>query len=394
MGDGASPVVTGIGVVSPIGSSVGAFWHSLLTGRSGVRPVRSFATGAYPTNVGCEVDEELPAAPAEVGRAARLAAAAGEEALEHARLAPEERAKAALVVGTTMGESCWLEAWDPADVVEGPAAVPADELLRSGPDQVGLDAARLLGLGGRTSMLAGACAAGNYALARAVDLIRLGREEHVLAGGTDAFSRTAYTGFARLGALARSTCRPFSRDRDGLVLGEGAAMLLVERSDSARARGVPVLAEVAGYGLASDAHHIVTPEPEGDGLRRALATALEDAGVSPGDVDYVSAHGTGTPANDAAEVAAVRSVFGTSRPPMSSIKALTGHGLGAASALEAVACVQALRERVIPPTWNHAGPDPDCDWDVVPNRPRRATVRVAVNNASAFGGNNAVVVLR
>lgn len=389
-----TPVVTGMGVVSPVGSTVSRFWHSLLTGRSGARRVSSFATGAYPTDVGCEVEEELPPAPSETGRAARLAAVAGEEALLRAGLLPEERDATALCVGTTMGESCWLEGWAPEQVVAGPEAVPAEELLHSGPDQVGLDAARLLGLGGRVSVLAGACAAGNYALARAADLVRLGRAERVLAGGTDAFSRTAYTGFARLGALARSTCRPFSVDRDGIVLGEGAAMLLVESSESARARGATELAEVAGCGLTSDAHHIVSPEPEGEGLRRALEAALDEARVRPGEVDYICAHGTGTLANDRAEVAAARAVFGGEGPPMSSIKALTGHGLGAASALEAVACVCALREQTAPPTWNFTAPDPHCAWDVVPNEPRALPIRVAVNSAAAFGGNNAVVVLR
>jgi 3-oxoacyl-[acyl-carrier-protein] synthase II len=391
----ASPVVTGLGVVSPIGATVAEFWRSLLTGRSGAGRVRSFDASPYPADVGCEVRSELPPAPSAVGRVARLAAEAGRQALAQAGIGDEDREETALCVGTTMGESCWLEAWPAEAVAAGPAAVPADELLRSGPDQVGLDAALLLGLRGLVSVLAGACAAGNYALGRAAELVRLGRAERVLAGGTDAFSRTAYTGFAQLGALARSACRPFSVDRDGIVLGEGAAMLLVESRECARARGAPVLAELAGYGLSADAHHIVSPEPGGDGLRRALEAALDDAGVRPADVDYVCAHGTGTPANDQAEVAAARAVFGNGgSPPMSSIKALTGHGLGAASALEAVACVQALRSRTAPPTWNFTAPDPSCVWDVVPNGPRRAPLRVVANSASAFGGNNAVVVFR
>jgi 3-oxoacyl-[acyl-carrier-protein] synthase II len=244
------------------------------------------------------------------------------------------------------------------------------------------------------TVLAGACAAGNYALGHALDLVRLGRADTVLAGGTDSFSRVAFTGFARLGALAPDACRPFSADRSGLVLGEGAAFLVVESATAAAARGAAVLAELVGIGLSGDAFHIVSPDPQGRGAARAMAAALEDARIPPGDVDYLSAHGTGTPANDLAEVAAARSVFGDEGPPMSSIKALTGHGLGASSALEAVACVRALQEQVVPPTWNFTRPDPACAWDVIPNEPRERELGVVVSNAYAFGGANASVVLR
>jgi 3-oxoacyl-[acyl-carrier-protein] synthase II len=291
-----------------------------------------------------------------------------------------------------MGESCWLESWEPADVRSG--AVRAEELVRSGPDQVGRDIASELSLGGRVAVLAGACAAGNYALGHALDLVRLGRADAVLAGGTDAFSRVAFTGFARLGALAVEACRPFSADRDGLVLGEGAAMLVVESAASAAARGAVPLAELAGIGLSGDAFHIVSPDPQGRGAARAMKAALEDAGVERGEIGYLSAHGTGTPANDRAEVAAARAVFGKQGPPMSSIKALTGHGLGAASALEAVACVQALRTHIAPPTWNFTRVDPECDWDAIPNEPRELELGVVLSNAYAFGGANASLVLR
>jgi 3-oxoacyl-[acyl-carrier-protein] synthase II len=384
-------VITGLGVVSPVGVDVEAFWSALLSGATGVAEVESFDTSDYPSRIGCEV-RGLPlesASEPRPGRAALLAAAAGRQALAQARLSGTD---VSLSIGTTMGESCWLEAWDPADVRSG--AVPAEELVRSGPDQVGRDVASELGLGGRVVVLAGACAAGNYALGHALDLVRLGRANAVLAGGTDAFSRVAFTGFARLGALATEACRPFSADRDGLVLGEGAALLVIESATEAAARGAEPLAELAGIGLSGDAFHIVSPDPHGRGAARAMEAALEDAGANRGEVGYLSAHGTGTPANDRAEVAAARAVFGTSGPPMSSIKAITGHGLGAASALEAVACVRALREQIAPPTWNFTHAGPDCDWDPIPNEPRELELGVVISNAYAFGGANASLVLR
>ena len=373
---------------------VEAFWAALLSGTTGAAQVESFDTSSFPSRIGCEVRglELESASEPPPGRAALLAAAAGRQALAQAGLAGASRAGVAVSIGTTMGESCWLEGWDPADVRA--RTVPAEELVRSGPDQVGRDVAAELGLGGRITVLAGACAAGNYALGHALDLVRLGRADTVLAGGTDAFSRVAFTGFARLGALATDTCRPFSANRDGLVLGEGAALLVVESATSAAARGAEPLAELAGIGLSCDAFHIVSPDPDGRGAARAMVAALEDAGAAPGEVGYLSAHGPGPPANDRAEVAAARAVFEKRGPPMSSIKAITGHGLGAASALEAVACVEALRTQIAPPTWNFTQPDPDCDWDAIPNEPRELDLGVVVSNAYAFGGANASLVLR
>jgi len=391
-----TPVITGMGVVSPIGADPGQLWASLLEGRSGVAPVRSFDTSPFPTHVGCEIREApllSPAAPAP-GRASLLAATAGLQALEEAGLESADLSETGLCIGTTMGEACWLEAWPPEAVAAGPAAVPAEELLRSGPDRVGMDVSRLLRLRGPVVALGAACAAGNYAIARATDLVRAGRIERVLAGGTDAFSRVAFVGFSRLGALAAESCRPFSADRDGIVLAEGAGMVLVEALGAARARGAAPLAEVAGVGLSCDAHHIVSPHPKGAGAVRAMRAALDDAALEPGDVDYVCAHGTGTPAGDRAEVAAADTLFGDRMVPMSSIKALTGHAMGGASAIEAVACLLALRHQVAPPTWNLTAPDAECDWDVVADGPRPATLGLVMNNAYAFGGNNASVLFR
>lgn len=390
-------MVTGIGVVSPIGDNCGAFWSSLMSGQCGVAPIRSFDAAPFPVHIGCQVPARVWLAASDhsppPGRTTRLAATAGLQAIRQAGIDGDDLASTALCVGTTMGESCWIEGW-PEDLVRNDT-FPAEELMRSGPDEVGRRTAALLGLGGRVTTVAGACAAGNYAIGLGLDLIRSGRAERVLAGGADAFSRVAFTGFGCLGALTATACRPFSADRDGIVLGEGAGMLVLESLESARRRSALPLAEVAGYGLSSDAHHIVRPKPDGDGMVRAMRAALQDAGRSPDDVDYVCAHGTGTPANDRAEAAAVSALFGADlakAPPMSSIKALTGHGLGAASALEAIACVLALQHETIPPTWNFRELDPNAAWDVVPNAPRPQSLHVVLNNAAAFGGNNSAVV--
>lgn len=390
--------VTGIGVVTPIGASPEAVWTSLMAGTSGVAPVRSFDTSRHRTHIGCEIPPDVVLAGGgddlSTGRTARLAATAGLQAARGAKLSSAELDSTAFCFGTTMGESCWIENWDSEDVVNGTFA--AGELLHSAADDAAYRAAGILGIGGQVTTVAGACAAGNYAIGLGLDLIRSGRADRVLAGGADAFSRVAFTGFDSLGALARESCRPFNADRDGLVLGEGAGMLLLESLSAARRRQASPLALVAGYGLSCDAHHIVSPPPGGEGMLRAMRAALDDAGLDPAEIDWICAHGTGTVANDRAEVAAANALYANEpagkRPPMSSIKALTGHGLGAASAIEAVACVLALRRQVIPPTWN-AG-QPDSGWDVVADGPRSARLRAVLNNAAAFGGNNSAVLFQ
>jgi 3-oxoacyl-[acyl-carrier-protein] synthase II len=243
-------------------------------------------------------------------------------------------------------------------------------------------------------MIPTACAAGNYAIAHAVDVLRAGRADVMLAGGADAFSRITYTGFHRLGAIAPERCQPFDRNRKGMIPGEGAALLVLEPLERALARGARVYAELAGYGLSCDAHHMTAAHPEGDGAARAMERALADAGASPGEVDYISAHGTGTPTNDRLEILAVRRVFGEAarRTPMSSIKSMIGHTMGAASAIEAAVCALAVAEGRIPPTMNLEEPEEDLDF--VPNAAREHRVGLAMNNAYAFGGNNASVILR
>ena len=383
-------VVTALGVLSPLGRGPVATFDAALTGRSGVTRTADGRLVAKVTGLDAPGPVRTSDGRPLRGRATALAATAGRDALAGIELGTVD-----LVVGTTMGEPSWIDTWPDAEAAL--STVPAEralELLGGTPEALARDVANELGVGGRVAAVGGACAAGNFALARALDDVRSGRSSQVLAGGVDAFSRTALIGFARLGALAEEGCRPFGLGRQGLVLGEGAAFLLVEELGSALARGAEPLAELAGAGLSCDAHHPTSPHPEGAGAARAVRAALSDAGVGPDDVGWVSAHGTGTPANDRAEVLALRTVFTERRPPASSVKSLSGHGLGAASAIEAVLAVQALGSGCLPPTWHVGEQDPECDWDVMSDGPRSLEGDVVLNQAYAFGGCNAVTVFR
>jgi len=394
--------VTGLGLVTPVGAGRQEVWEGLLAGRSGFAPVESFDTKAFTTHLGAEVRGFDPSPwvrrqeAAALGRASQLAIAAARMALEDAGLDPEAVApdRAGVAMGTTSGEPREVERFDDRFL--------AGELEKVGPEFISLypchmiaaHVARELGFAGPNTMIPTACAAGNYAIANAMDTLRAGRADVMLAGGADAFSRITYTGFHRLGAIAPERCQPFDRNRKGMIPGEGAAVLVLEPLERAVARGAWVYAELAGYGLSCDAHHMTAAHPEGEGAARAMERALADAGASPEEVSYISAHGTGTPTNDRLEVLAVKRVFGEAarRTPMSSIKSMIGHTMGAASAIEAAVCALAVAEDRIPPTMSLEEPEEELDF--VPNAARRHPVRLAMNNAYAFGGNNASVLLR
>jgi len=253
---------------------------------------------------------------------------------------------------------------------------------------------REFNLTGPNLMFSTACAAGNYAIGYGFDLIRLGRADLIFAGGSDPFSRVAYTGFNQFGAVAPEKCQPFDKNRRGMMVAEGAGILIIESLEHAARRNAPIYAEISGYGLSCDAHHITLPSVEG--VTRCMLQALRQTGTGIHEIDYISAHGTGTLANDRTECAAIRDVFGlrTQRIPVSSIKSMLGHTMGAASALEAIACSLTVKNNVIPPTINYETPDPECDIDCVPNQAREQEVNIALNNSYAFGGNNASLVLR
>jgi 3-oxoacyl-[acyl-carrier-protein] synthase II len=395
-------VVTGIGVVTPVGTGREAFWRALLAGESGIGPVASFDPSRFKVRLGAEVRGFDPTPwcrrvdPAQTGRAAQMAVAAARLAVADAGLADDEVAgeRTGVAMGTTSGEPLEVERFDDELLAGGHAAVGPQLATRYPCHRIPAVLAGELGCAGVNVMLPNACAAGNYAVAFARDALGRGRAEVMLAGGADAFSRITYTGFARLGAIAPDRCAPFDRERKGMVPGEGAGVLVLETLEGAQARGARVYAEVVGYGLSCDAHHMTASHPEGDGPARAMRQALDDAGLQPADVGYISAHGTGTPTNDRLETLAVKRAFGDAagRVAMSSVKSMLGHTMGAASALEAAVCCLAIAEGWVPPTINYQHPDPECDLDCVPNQARRLPVRVAMNNAYAFGGANASVV--
>jgi 3-oxoacyl-[acyl-carrier-protein] synthase II len=400
--------VTGLGAVTPVGTGKDEVWASLLAGRLGFAPVASFDTKAFNVHLGAEVRGFSPASyvrrldPQRMGRASQLAIAAARLALADAGLggAPAEPGEAVLIpglagvaMGTTSGEPREVERFDDRYLAGELDEVGAEFMTLYPCHMIAVHVARELELAGVNTMIPAACAAGNYALAHAVDVLRAGRAELMLAGGADAFSRITYAGFARLGAIAPERCQPFDRRRKGMIPGEGAAVLVLEPLDAARRRGARIYAEVAGYGLSCDAHHMTAAHPEGDGAVRAMSRALADAGVAPEEVSYISAHGTGTPTNDRLEAIAVGRVFGAgTRVPISSIKSMLGHTMGAASAIEAAVCALAVATDEIPPTMGLE--DPENDLDYVPNAARRLRVEVAMNNAYAFGGNNASTIFR
>lgn len=396
-------VITGLGVVSPVGTGKDVFWNALLSGKSGIGPVTAFDSTAYAAHIGGEVRDFDPALyvtkqkPRDLGRASQLAIAAArlafaDSAVDLAAIPPR---RIGVSMGTTSGEPLFVEEYNDQLHAGGPDAVPAHCFARYPCHVMPAHVAIEFGFHGPSIMIPTACAAGNYAIGYGHDLIRTGRADLMIAGGADAFSRIPYLGFARLGAIAPERCQPFDKNRKGMIPGEGAGMLVLEPLDSALARGAKIYAEVLGYGVSCDAHHMTAAHPDADGPIRAMRAALLDAGVTTADIDYLSAHGTGTPTNDRIESLAVRTLFGERAPhvPMSSIKSMLGHTMGAASAIEAIACALALDTGWIPPTINHEEPDPDCGLDIVPNHARQTNPRVVLNNAYAFGGNNASLCL-
>jgi 3-oxoacyl-[acyl-carrier-protein] synthase II len=389
-----------MGLVTPLGSDPDTFWTSLLEGRSGAAPVRSFDTSALPNHVGCEIEDlRVPARLREHilgGRCCELAAVAADQAVENAGIEGRYAGTAdlAVVVGTTMGDVVRFEQ-ERALHPDEPAGVDDVDALASRPLHVMAGTiARMVRPKGPVVTVPAACAAGNYAIGLAASLIARGEAKAVLAVGCEAFSRLAFVGFSRMRAMSPSACRPFSRNRPGLLLGEGAAALVLESAAAGRERGAEALAVLDGFGLSCDAFHITGPRQDGAGAAAAMGRALEQAGLTPADIDYLNAHGTGTALNDKMESVAIHRVFGdrARRVPVSSIKALTGHTLGAAGAIEAVTSILAMRRGVIPPTWNFEEADPDCDIDCVPNEPRPAALRHVLSNSYAFGGNNSSLV--
>lgn len=392
--------VTGAGVVSSLGYGREAFQKALVQGRSGVAKVSGFDTSAIGRDFAAEVKDFrardwLTAAEARrTGRCSAFCIAAARMAMEDAKLielgATAERM--AVVLGTTMGEVSLIEKMDRAWVASGPDGVRDVEVTRYGTTLLPIHVARAVGARGMVLTLPAACAAGNYAIGFAADLIRRGRADVVVTGAAEIIGQVQFSGFVRLGAVAPEMCQPFDMERQGLIVGEGSALFVLESEEHAVRRGANVLAEVGGWGIACDAFHITRPHPEGEGTLHAVRSAIEDSGISPGQVDFVNAHGTATKANDAIEAMSLNQIFERRRVPVSSIKSMIGHCMGAASALEAVSCIETVRDGWYPPTMNYRTVDPECDLAVVANEARQGPSDIVLNNSLAFGGYDAAVI--
>lgn len=388
-----SIVITGLGAVSPIGSGVDAFWEGLRSGKSGAGVVPVAAEENLSRTIACRVAESFGDQPSP-GRASSLALAATTEALDSAGLGGPSLAdrNTTVVVGTTMGETEPIESRLSASESDWLSHEHLQKVAASGPGSISAHLRRVLNTSGRCWDLYGACAAGNMAIAAAAQALLDGTCDLALAGGADGFSRLAFLGFMRLRVMSEGICRPFDEKRDGLLVGEGAGMFVMERESDARKRGAEIRARVAGWANTCESYHPTRPDPQGDGLSRAVRRAIKLAGLEPGDVDYVCAHGTGTPQNDMIEVGVMREVF-PSGVPFSSIKALTGHTMGAAAALEAACCVLTLDRQTLVPTWTLQTPI-DCGaLEPLTGEVRSSTVRRVVNNSAGFGGYNSSVVL-
>jgi 3-oxoacyl-[acyl-carrier-protein] synthase II len=383
--------VTGLGAVSPFGAGVKAYWTGVAAGTCAVAPVTLFETDGLRCRVAAEVPDVTGSARR--SRADRLALAAAAEALEDARVTRRERQDVALLVGAVGGGMLETEAWYWTRA--GREAGRRLRAVRSTLPSSHADAiAHRLGVHGPRETLVTACSSGAAALAMAADLIADGAVDVALAGGADALTRICYMGFSALKLLDPAPCRPFDRARRGMSIGEGAAFVVLEEEGRARARGARIYAELAGAGMTTDAYHVTAPQPEGEGMARAMRAALAQAGIAPSAVGYANAHGTATPQNDRIEARALREVFGEGGLLVSSTKSMIGHTMAAAGSLEAVVTVLALAHDLVPPTANLEAPDPDVAFDCVPVTARDVRLEHAISNSFGFGGQNVTLLFR
>ena len=402
-------VITGMGAVTPLGNDLRTTWERLLAGESGVDRIKAFDPSPFPVQIAAEVKDDYDptgaAAPKELRKLDRnvlFALSAAKEAAQDAGLNGFDPERVGVVVGNCIGG--FNELMRQHDILRerGPDRVSptflANVLVDSASGQIAIE----LGIRGPNYAVVSACATGSHAIGEGAELVRHGDADVILAGGTEGcIHPLILAGFCMMRGLAignsdpRSAARPFDALREGFVMGEGAAVMVLEELEAARARGAKIYAEVLGYGASNDAHHMLQPDPEFGGVVAMMRAALERSKITPDKVDYVNAHGTGTPLGDLAETQALKEVFGDHAYELavSSTKSMLGHMFGAAGAIEAVACALAIHEGRIPPTINYENPDPDLDLDYVPNEAREARVRVALSNAMGLGGHNGCVLL-
>ncbi len=403
-------VVTGLGCVSPLGNSVEETWQAIVAGKSGAAYITKFDASQHKTKFAAEVKGFDGVALFGVREARKMdlftqyALAATIEALVQSNLTVQEsnRDRVGVLIGSGIGGICTL--LEQVEVLRerGPERISPFLIPMMIADSAAATIAIWIGARGPNMSLATACASGTNAIGEAAEIIRRGAADVMVAGASEAaIAAVAMGGLNVMGALstrndepARAS-RPFDKDRDGFLMGEGAGVLILERLEHAQARGANILCEFTGYGTSDDAYHISAPDENGAGAALSMRYALEEAGLQPTDIGYINAHGTSTPLNDKSETAAIKRVFGEQayRIPVSSTKSMTGHLLGASGAVEAVICVKVLQENLLPPTINYETPDPDCDLDYVPNRARKASPKNVMSNSFGFGGHNATLIL-
>jgi 3-oxoacyl-[acyl-carrier-protein] synthase II len=402
-------VITGMGVVTSLGCSLEEYWNGLVGGRSGVSLIESFDASRFATRIAAEIKDWDPSPwidrkdARRMDRFVQFAVAASRMALEHAGLpiTEENATRVGVLIGSGIGGILTIEEQMRVLYERGPDRISPFFIPMLISDMASGQVSILFGAKGPNSTVVTACATGTHAIGDAYHIIRRGDADAMIAGGAEAgISQMGLGGFCAARALStrnedpEGASRPFDAERDGFVMGEGAGILVLEELETARARGAPILAELLGYGLTGDAYHVTAPAPQGEGAARAMAMALRNAGVAPEAVDYINAHGTSTIPNDMLETAAIKTVFGEHayKVAISSTKSMTGHLLGAAGAVEAIASVLAIRDGTVPPTINYQTPDPACDLNYTPNVAVKRPVRIAMSNSFGFGGHNATVV--
>jgi 3-oxoacyl-[acyl-carrier-protein] synthase II len=395
--------VTGLGVICPLGDQVAAVWKAMLEGEVGIDKLQFIDPAPYRVKIGGEIkhrdriDAFEKEHPGQYERAAVLSILAAQEALENAQLTTSqlEKLRTGSFLGTTMGEVQLAEKMSELNFQNRLSEVKPESFNKVQGSRIAFSVLDFLGLGGPTMVFSNACASGNYAIGWGFEQIRQGHLDMAICGGVDAFSRVAFAGFNRLLSLTPDKCRPFSANRKGLVVSEGVGVLILEDLEAAKARGAHVYCEIIGYGLGMDAFHMTSPHPEGSGAFESMQKAMSQAQLVPQDVDFISAHGTGTPANDKTESIAIKKMFGQDcKIPVNSIKSMIGHTMGAASAIEAVMTCLTLDRGMLLPTMNWETPDENCISDCVPNYSRAFEGKTALSNSFAFGGNTSCLVLK
>jgi 3-oxoacyl-[acyl-carrier-protein] synthase II len=404
-------VITGLGVISPLGNDIDTFWNHLIQGKSGVSTITRFDTSDFAVKIAAEVKDFNPLDfmnkkdAKRMDRFVQFAVAASKMALEHAGLDMDkvEKERVGTYIGSGIGGLETLEEQHKVMMKRGPRRVSPFFVPMMIANMASGIVSIQIGAKGPNSAAISACATGTHCVGDAFKILQRGDADVMIAGGTEAtILPMAVAGFSAMGALSTNNeapekaSRPFDRDRDGFVMGEGAGVLVLETLEHAQKRGANIIAEVVGYGMTADAYHLTSPDPDGDGAKRSMLMAVKDAGLEPEDVDYINAHGTSTDYNDKFETMAIKGAFGehAKRLAISSTKSMTGHLLGAAGGIETIATALAIKEGIVPPTINLENPDPDCDLDYVPNEARKMRVRVALSNSLGFGGHNATIALK